>query len=90
MANLECVFYHPIDSRQEEIGRPVRIDLRSDGAADVSRLPDDLRKRLERSGVSDPFGGVVFPEAGSKFLELLLISSSGYERFRTSDSIQRL
>lgn len=83
MTPVTTVYYFPIDHEGNEIGEPVPVGLNADGAADLSRLPADLRASLETSGVPDELGLRRFqPKDGSAFLSALLRTSNGYRRFR--------
>ena len=68
-------------------GQPVRVGLKADGSADLSGLPDDIRRNLEDFGVRDEMHrGQVKASEGSRFLTLLLASSNGYARFEATQS----
>lgn len=82
-----AVYYFPLDKEMEE-GDPIEVSLvERDGRliADLSRLPDTLRRTLEARGVPDALHREsVLPTDGSAFLVALLRESNAYRRFRSS------
>lgn len=65
--------------------KSIRIGLAADGSADLSPLPDDVRKHLADFGVPDEARrGTIFASEGTRFLERLLEEPSRYRVFRAS------
>ncbi len=66
-------------------GKPVRVGLTKDGAADLSSLPDEVRNHLRDFGVSDELHqGNVLPTEGAYFLQRLIALRDPYMIFRAS------
>ncbi len=82
-----AVYYFPLDKEMEE-GEPVKVSLvERDGrlVADLSGLPEALRRTLEMRGVPDALHREsVLPTDGPAFLAALLRESNAYRRFRSS------
>ncbi len=84
-AELKRVYFFPHDSEGTEAGKPVSVELKADGTADISKLPENLRSRLENFGVPDEaHQEMLLPKDGENFLRALVRSTNGYVRFRTS------
>lgn len=82
---LSTIYHFPIDGQGNETGEALPITLNADGAADVSKLPIDLRETLESFGTPDELRtDRLFPSDGERFLNSLLANTSGYRRFRTN------
>ncbi|MFZ2803868.1 MAG: hypothetical protein WA001_01460 [Patescibacteria group bacterium] len=80
------IYYFPMDADGNETGKAILIDLNQDGSANVSRLPEELRERLETFGVPDALHQtLLLPKDGSRFLDALLRTANGYTRFRSTD-----
>lgn len=83
------IYYFPLERGMEE-GEPIEVSLvERDGRliADVSQLPEPLRRTLESRGVPDALHrGAVLPDAGPAFLAALLRESNPYRRFRSSSA----
>jgi hypothetical protein len=91
MSTLERVYYFPLGTELAEED-PIVIDLKSDGSADLSRLPQDVRSDLEQGVASRSIGSVGnrrYPRDGQAFLRALLSRSGPYERYReTPDKLK--
>lgn len=83
MEDIQEIYYFPIDAEGNEVGEPIRIGLNDDGSADLSKLPEKLRKTYERFGSGDSLLGPILPKKGSAFLNALLQSAGPYNRFRS-------
>jgi len=87
MNDLQQVYYFPVDGKGNEIGEPIKIALTADGLADVSGLPEEMKKTYEAWGVPDELhSGRIFPKQGKLFLAALLRMTNGYVRFRSDRS----
>ncbi|MBI5654166.1 hypothetical protein HZC53_00710 [Candidatus Uhrbacteria bacterium] len=81
--DIRTIYYFPTDAKGNEVGEPIEVKLQQDGSADISALPEQLRKTLEAFGTPDELHfGQVFPKDGARFLKLLLNNANGYRRFR--------
>lgn len=77
------VYYFPVLDDGSE-GEPLVVKLGAGGEADLSALPEDVRKHLAY-GVPDRLHqGEILPAEGAAFLEALLRETDGYMRFRTT------
>ena len=66
-------------------GASIRVGLNSDGSADLSALPDDIRRSLEDFGTRDELHrGNVKAGEGTRFLALLVANATGYANFTAS------
>jgi hypothetical protein len=86
MTPVTTVYYFPVDHEGNEVGSPIQIGLNADGSADLSKLPPDLRSKLERGTSDDLRMGVISPKDGERFLRALLETTNGYMRFRTTNT----
>ncbi|MEK7473772.1 MAG: hypothetical protein AAB668_03560 [Patescibacteria group bacterium] len=82
-----AVYYFPLNKKMEE-GDPIEVSLvERDGrlVADLSKLPEPMRRTLEGRGVPDALHrDSVLPTDGPTFLAALLRESNAYRRFRSS------
>ncbi len=78
------VYYFPVRADGTETGESVLVDLNADGSANLSRLPADVRSRLDQGIPNELRTGVLSPKDGETFLMALLRSTNGYTRFRTN------
>ncbi len=79
-----AAYYIPLNKDFTD-GTPVLIDLNSDGSANLSRLPTDLKQTFEAMGFPDIFHRTeIFPKDGELFIGSLLESRNPYLRFRAS------
>lgn len=82
-----AVYYFPLNQEMEE-GSPIEVSLvEREGrlVADLSKLPEALRRTLETRGAPDALHrGSVLPTDGPAFLAALLRESNAYRRFRSS------
>lgn len=79
------VYYFPINGMHEETGDVFPVRLKPDGSADLSQLPDEIRKAIESCGVpSELRTHKLYPKDGGAFLHALLLNANGYRRFRSS------
>jgi hypothetical protein len=82
MDQLTKVIYAEVDHLGNETGVRHEVALASDGSADLSNLPPELRETWENIGIPDEFHlERVFPSDGSAFLEGLLRLSNQSWRF---------
>jgi hypothetical protein len=74
-----------IDYPKGGTSKGIRVGLNPDGSADLSALPDDLRRNLEDFGVPDELHrGKVSASEGERFLQLLVAEHNPYRIFRAS------
>lgn len=78
------VYYFPVRADGSETGESILVDLNADGSANLSRLPAEVRSRLEHGIPNELRTGTFSPKDGSAFLLALLRSTNGYTRFRTN------
>jgi hypothetical protein len=75
-------YYIPLRDDFKE-GDPILVDLNPDGSANLSRLPEDIRKELEDFGYPNPLHTKdLMPSDGIPFINALLESTNPYFRFR--------
>jgi hypothetical protein len=86
---METVYYVPLDGHGEETDEVVPVTLAADGSADISHLPEWLRRTYEQVGVyAQGKQFRVFPRDGEAFLRGLLAATNGYVRFRSKATAQ--
>ena len=79
----QIVYFFPLDAELNESGESIPVSLRSDGTADISKLPQDVQDRLTTFGLPDPtHATMLHPKDGEAFLEALIDASNLYWRFR--------
>ncbi len=78
----DVAYYIPMRDDFKD-GDPILVDLNSDGSANLSRLPEDIRKELQDFGFQNPLHSLfVMPADGKTFINALLESRNPYFRFR--------
>lgn len=83
MDSLKRIYHFPINEKGEEIGEPIPVVLQADGSADISLMPENLRKHYLNFGVPDELHqSAIFPTDGERFMKALLREVNGYRRFR--------
>jgi hypothetical protein len=85
MPNTEVKEIWFIHYPKGERPKSIRIGLAADGSADLSPLPEDVRKHLADFGVPDEaHQGKIFASEGPRFLQRLLEETNRYRVFRAS------